>query len=62
MTIAAISSEFSSAACAAGSCHAFSYHLVVKPSKGSAMIVESLNENSASSSTGPNRNASTARQ
>ena len=34
--------------------HASSYQRVVNPSQGSEMIDESLNENSASISTGPN--------
>ena len=38
-----------------GESQASSYQRVVKPSQGSEMIDESLNENSASISTGPNR-------
>ena len=48
-------SELTTASRASAVSQASSYHLVVKPSQGSEMIDESLNENRASISTGPNR-------
>ena len=55
VTTEATSSEFPIACLASAESQAAWYHLVVKPSQGSEMIDESLNENRASISTGPNR-------
>ncbi len=55
VTIEATSSELRIASRGLAVAHASSYQRVVKPSHGSEMIDESLNENSASISTGPNR-------
>ena len=55
VTAAATTSELTIASRASVVAHASSYQRVVKPSQGSEMIEESLNENSASISTGPNR-------
>ena len=54
VTTAATTSELTIASRASVVAHASSYQRVVKPSQGSEMIEESLNENSASISTGPN--------
>ncbi len=59
VTNEATRTELTIASCACWLFQASSYQWVVKPSQGSEMIDESLNENSASISTGPNRITST---
>ena len=59
MTIEATITELPIDVIAPSSFRASVYHLVVNPSQGREITVESLNENSASSRTGPNRITST---